>query len=250
MLHFTYSPIGILDIGLATTFLSSIRKYSDTTHSFELELFDMTNEQFVSTLIASLSLFPEFYTKQALTVWRSPLHAVFHWNVKGKTRKNRKNTAGFVASSRDRPYNLSCLSAVSKNGRFCIFLGFGVSFGGEKPFVTSNASFLQETRVWSAKTNETVRWLLPSACVRIRYCPEAPSSSTVDVKCRFSRFQFSALWSNGLASSVFIFAPILLRCYVFFKIYSSMQGLKYSVADFLISTCKKKLFFVKADRVG
>ena len=31
-------------------------------------------------------------------VWRSPLHAVFYWNVKGKTRKKRKNTASFVAS--------------------------------------------------------------------------------------------------------------------------------------------------------
>ena len=43
-------PIGILNFGLATTFLSSIRKYSNI-HSFELELFNMTNEQFVSTLL-------------------------------------------------------------------------------------------------------------------------------------------------------------------------------------------------------
>ena len=35
---------------------------------------------------------------QALKVWRSPLHAVFYWNVKGKSRKKRKNTASFVAS--------------------------------------------------------------------------------------------------------------------------------------------------------
>ena len=47
-----------------------------------------------------------------------------------------------LAYSRDRPYNFSCLSAVSKNRRFrCFFLCFGVSFGEEKPFVTSNASF-------------------------------------------------------------------------------------------------------------
>ena len=38
-----------------------------------------------------------------------------------------------------------------------------------------------------------------------------PASSTVDVNSRFSRLQFSAFWSNGLASSVFNFAPILLR---------------------------------------
>ena len=60
--------------------------------------------------------------------------------------------------------------------------------------------------------------------------------STVDVNSRFSRFQFSAFWSNGLASSVFIFAPILLR---FFLLSSSMQGLQYVVTDFSISICEK-----------
>ena len=49
MLYFTSCPFGILKIGLATTSLSSIRKCSKI-RSFELELFDMTNEQFVSTL--------------------------------------------------------------------------------------------------------------------------------------------------------------------------------------------------------
>ena len=49
-------------------------------------------------IIASQSHFPDFYTKQALKVWRWPLHTVFHWNIKGKTRKKRKNTASFVAS--------------------------------------------------------------------------------------------------------------------------------------------------------
>ena len=47
-----------------------------------------------------------------------------------------------LAYNRDRPYIFSCLSAVSKNRRFrSFFLGFGVSFGEEKPFVTSNSSF-------------------------------------------------------------------------------------------------------------
>ena len=65
-----------------------------------------------------------------------------------------------------------------------------------------------------------------------------PASSTVGVNSRFSRFQFSAFWSNGLhvASSVFIFAPIFLR---FFLFSSSMQGLQYVVTDFLISSCEK-----------
>ena len=150
-----------------------------------------------------------------------------------------------LAYSRDRPYNFSCLSAVSKNGRFgSFFLGFGVSFGEEEPFMTSNVSFKQETRVWASKTNQTVRWLL-SACVPIRFCPEAPASSTVDINSRFSRFQFSAFWSSGLASSVFIFAPILLR---FFLLSSSMQGLQYVVTDFLISTHEKSYASSKPTR--
>ena len=47
-----------------------------------------------------------------------------------------------LAYSRDQPYNLSCLSAMSKNGRLRSFSSaFGVSFGEEKPLVTSNVSF-------------------------------------------------------------------------------------------------------------
>ena len=69
------------------------------------------------------------------------------------------------------------------------------------------------------------------------FAPEAPASSTVGVNSRFSRFQFSAFWSNGLASSVFIFAPIFLR---FFLFLSSMQWLQYFVTDFLISTGEKR----------
>ena len=64
-----------------------------------------------------------------------------------RLEKKRKNTASFVASlgagvQPRSPYNFSCLSAVSKNGHFRSFLlGFLVSFGEEKPFLTSNASF-------------------------------------------------------------------------------------------------------------
>ena len=116
-----------------------------------------------------------------------------------------------LAYSPDRPYNFSCLSAVSKKRCFRSF------------FSASGCHLARKSLPWTAmpvsnkkqefgqpKTNQTVRWLL-SACVPIRFCPEALVSSTVDVNSRFSRFQFSAFWSNGLASSVFIFAPILLR---------------------------------------
>ena len=56
---------------------------------------------------------------------------------------------------------------------FSQFSRLWVSFGEKKPFVTSNASFWQERRVWAAKANQTVQWLL-SACIPIRFCPEAP----------------------------------------------------------------------------
>ena len=62
---------------------------------------------------------------------------------------------------------------------------------------------------------------------------------------RFSRFQqqVSAFWSNGLASAVTVLAfSFLLRfCYGFLLLLlsSSMQGRKYIVTDFLISTCEK-----------
>ena len=150
--------------------------------------------------------------------------------------------------SRDRPYNFSCMSAVSKNRRFAVlFSALGCHLARKSlswpAMQVSNKK--QETRVWAAKTNQTVRWLL-SACVPIRFCPEAPASSTVDVNSRFSRFQFSAFWSNGLASVssfllrfcygffiVFVYARATIRCYRFFNF-----------------DLRKKLCFVRADRVG
>ena len=98
-------------------------------------------------IIASQRHFPDFYTKQVLKVWRSSLHADFHWNVKGKARKQRKNTASFVASlgAGVQPRSTLQLSMpvidVEKRPSSQCFLGFGVSYGEEKPFVTSNASF-------------------------------------------------------------------------------------------------------------
>ena len=141
-----------------------------------------------------------------------------------------------LAYSRDRPYNFSCQSALSKNSRFrSFFSDLGCHLASKSlswpAMPVSNKK--QEFEQW--KRIKLFKWLL-SACVPIWFCPEAPASSTVEVNSRFSRFQFSAFWSNGLASSVFIFAPILLR---FFLFSSSMQGLQYVVTDFLISTCEK-----------
>ena len=78
---------------------------------------------------------------------KSPLPAVFYWNVKGKTRKERKNTASFVASlgagvqPRSNVQLFMPVSGLEKPLFSQFFLGFGVSFGEEKPFVISNASF-------------------------------------------------------------------------------------------------------------
>ena len=116
-----------------------------------------------------------------------------------------------------------------------------------KAFRDQQCQFLKKTRPWAAKTNQTVRWLL-SACVPVRFCPEAPASSTVDVNSRFSRFQISAIWSNGLASSVFIFAPILLRFFFFIVfVYARATICCYRFFNFDL---RKKLCFVKADQVG
>ena len=40
---------------------------------------------------ASQRHFPDFYTKQALIAWRSPLHAVFHWNDKVRLEKAKEH---------------------------------------------------------------------------------------------------------------------------------------------------------------
>ena len=59
----------------------------------------------------------------------------------------RKNTASFVASlgagvqPRSTVHLIMPVSSVKKLPFSQFFLGFGVSFGEKKPFVTSNASF-------------------------------------------------------------------------------------------------------------
>ena len=91
-------------------------------------------------------------------------------------------------------------------------------------------------QTWKARLLEIAKQHIPRRFVK----------GLVDINSRFSRFQFSAFWSNGLASSsVFIFAPIFLR---FFLLSSSMQGLQYAVTDFLISTYEKSYASSKPTR--
>ena len=64
-----------------------------------------------------------------------------------KDSKKRKNTAGFMASlgagvqPRSTVQLFMPVSGVEKTPFWQFFLGFGVSFGEEMPFVNSNASF-------------------------------------------------------------------------------------------------------------
>ena len=77
-------------------------------------------------------------------------------------------------------------------------------------------------------TSECVRtdWILPRGVVH----------EHVEVNSRFSRFQLLAFSSSGLASSMFIFAPIVLRFFFILFVYARLQNV---VTDFLISTCEK-----------
>ena len=120
-------------------------------------------------VIASLSHFPDFYTKQALKVWRSPLHAVFTEMSKERLGKSERTPPGSwrlsaLAYSRDRPYKFSCLSALSKNGRFrSFFSDLGViwrvkAFRDQQcQFLTRNKSLSSEDESNCSLTSEWVR---------------------------------------------------------------------------------------------
>ena len=177
-----------------------------------------------------------------MKVWGSPLHAVFIKMSKERLEKSERTPPvswcpWALTYSRDRPYNSSCLSAVSKNRRFSSFFSTLGCHMARKSFSwpampVSNKKQEFEQRKRIKRVDDF--WV---RAYRFDFAPGAPASSTVDVNSRFSRFQFLAFWSNGLASGVFTFAPILFR-FFFFLLSSSMQRLKYVVTDFLIWTCE------------
>ena len=71
--------------------------------------------------------------------------------------------------SRDRPYNFSCLSAVSKNRRFSTFFSaLGCHLARKSFWWPAMPVSNKKQRVWAAKTNQTVRWLLSV----FRFCPQ------------------------------------------------------------------------------
>ena len=79
-----------------------------------------------------------------------------------------------------------------------------------KAFRDQRCQFLTRNKSLSSENESNCS--MTSECVRTdSILSRGAASSTVDVNSRFSRFQFSVFWSDGLASSVFIFSPILLR---------------------------------------
>ena len=117
-----------------------------------------------------------------------------------------------LAYSRDRPYNFSCLSPVSKNRRFrSFFSALGSHFASKSlswpamPVSYKKKEFEQRKRI---KLFDDF-WV---RAYRFDFAPRRRPRAR-SINSRFSRFKFSAFWSNGLASSVFIFAPILLRVF-------------------------------------
>ena len=166
----------------------------------------------------------------------------------------RKNTASFVAflgaGVQPRPYNFSCLSALLKNayGRFRRFFSDLACHLASKSLSwpampVSNKK--QEFERWKRIKLFTDFWV---RAYRFDFAPRRRPRARSMFNSRFSRFQFSAFWSNGLASSVFIFVPILLRFFFFiFFVYARAKMRCYRFFNFDL---RKKLCFVKADRVG
>ena len=122
-----------------------------------------------------------------------------------------------------------------KTAVFAVFSRFrGVIWRG-KAFRDQQCQFLTRNKSLSSENESNCS--MTSECVRTNLIlPRGAGLEHGRCTSRFSRFQFSTFWSNGLASSVFIFAPILLR---FFLFSSSMQELQYFVTIFLISTWEK-----------
>ena len=127
------------------------------------------------------------------------------------------------------------VSAVEKRPFSQFPLGIWGVIWRVKAFRDQQCQFL--TRNKSLSSENESNCLMTSECVRTDLI--LPSGAGLEHgRCKQSIFSLSifGIWSNGLASSVFNFAPILLR---FFLFSSSMQGLQYVVTDFLISTCEK-----------
>ena len=152
-------------------------------------------------------------------------------------------------SRRDRPatFHASCQQC-RKTAVFAFFSRlWGVIWRG-KAFRDQQCQFLTRNKSLSIENESNCS--MTSECVRTdSILPRVAGLEHGRYMYKQSIFSLSisAFWSNGLASSVFIFAPILLR---FFLLSLSMQGLKYFVTDFLISTYEKSYASSKPTRYG
>ena len=133
----------------------------------------------------------------------------FQWNVKEKTRKNRKNTSGFWRPAVIDRTTFVPVSDVEKLPFWQLTFGKGLIWR-VKAFNNWQGQFLIRNRRLNNESKSKFGWLL-SVCKPIWFCLGAPSASTVGFNSRISPFQRSAFSSNGLASSFFIFGPISLR---------------------------------------
>ena len=140
----------------------------------------------------------------------------FYWNVEGKTRKKRKNTASFVASlgagvqpRSDRTTFHAC-QRCRKNAVLAVFLGLGCHLARKSlswtamPVSNKRQEFEQRKRIK----------LFDDFWVRAQYRFDFVRGAGLEHgRCKQSIFSLSifGFLSNGLASSVFIFAPLLLR---------------------------------------
>ena len=171
-----------------------------------------------------------------MKVWRSPLHAVFYWNVEGKTRKKAKEHRefrGVLGRWRVAAIDRTTFHACQRCRKTTVFAVFFSALGCHlarkslswpaMPVSNKKQEFQQRKRIklfddfW-VRAYRLGFFILPQGAGR-EHGQQSIFSSSI----------FGILVER-LASSVFIFAPILLR---FYLLCSSMQGLiKYLVTDF------------------
>ena len=151
-----------------------------------------------------------------------------------------------LAYSRDRPYNLSCLSAMSKNGRLRSFSSALGCYLARKSL--SWPAMLVSNKKQEFEQRKRIK-LFDDFWVRAyrldfspRRRPRARSMLTVD----FLAFNF-----RHLGRTAYLLASLLLLrfCYGFFIVFVCARATIHCYRFFNFDL-QKKLCFIKADRVG
>ena len=124
--------------------------------------------------------------------------------------------------------------------RLCGVIWRGKAFGDQQcQFLTRSKSLSSEKESNCSMTSECVR-------IDFNFAPRRRPRASVDVNSRFSRFQFSAFWSNGLASSVFIFCSDFVT--VFFIVFVYARAKRRCYRFFLFRPCEKSYASSKPTR--